>query len=642
MSNYSDDSNLSKEWSNLKDCILGQSHILSVRARNCLNQIVSIEDPHKAFRFMHEVKYNAKILNNCGRKTAVEIEDYLVRILSLLKSRNDPENNEGFKQVKAGLSRGLKGQELKVFKFQILKFLESKDVRSYNAIDKFFASYGNEIPKIHLDKIYKNPTSLKNVGRKSAIAIKEAFKFGFRDLQLPEREEANSTQNLSLFNSTLVNFPVSKELLHFFRNEEVSNIFKFISLLLSESSFFKNEKQKNIFLNSHEFLDVPIVTLDDLGKKVSVTRERVRQIKSKLHHYIFKRLFFIKTHLTEFSNYKFKKGLDIVVVNSDLKRAINNNCETNYSIDFLTLLLAFLNQHSYTEFGSYFKYKRSYRNQSYIKNIISKSGELRNRYLLSKNHFDKDEIEKLIVQTSKTLSNKIHIDKSYLIDDYLELLEIEPSELKNNIYSTILKSEFEVKIQRSSSTYIPLSINLGKISFSRNSKRVNRDYIIEALSFFGKPTHVKKIKQYIKEKYPFIKDSFHVSGTVMLHRDIFISFGRTSTYGLKSWETEGKVKGGTIRKIVEDYLLQYSEPKALNKIESAVLKWRPKSNAYSIISNLKLMNKEKSPFLFYRGHRYKNALIGLKNNKSILQSSEYEEVSLSDFLREFDLNQQNL
>ena len=77
-----------------------------------------------------------------------------------------------------------------------------------------------------------------------------------------------------------------------------------------------------------------------------------------------------------------------------------------------------------------------------------------------------------------------------------------------------------------------------------------------------------------------------------------IFFGRTSTYGLKRWEKENPlIKGGTIRDIVEEYLLKFEEPKHISEIIIYVNKFR-NTNERNIITNL-LLDKS-GRFIVYK------------------------------------------
>src|SRR5690606_32581841 len=79
----------------------------------------------------------------------------------------------------------------------------------------------------------------------------------------------------------------------------------------------------------------------------------------------------------------------------------------------------------------------------------------------------------------------------------------------------------------------------------------------------------------------------------------------------------------TIRDIVEEYLIQFSEPKHISDITEYVLKYRPKSNQYSILQNLKL--DESGLYIFFEGSH-----IGLTTKKYESDFKKITEVQKTD------------
>lgn len=85
----------------------------------------------------------------------------------------------------------------------------------------------------------------------------------------------------------------------------------------------------------------------------------------------------------------------------------------------------------------------------------------------------------------------------------------------------------------------------------------------------------------------------------MLRKNGFVSIGRTSVYGLKKWEKEiDNFKGGTIRKIAEEYLANCDCPQHISKIAENIFIYRPRTNEKSIYYNLKL--DESKIFIFFQ------------------------------------------
>ena len=110
----------------------------------------------------------------------------------------------------------------------------------------------------------------------------------------------------------------------------------------------------------------------------------------------------------------------------------------------------------------------------------------------------------------------------------------------------------------------------------------------------------------------------------MKRKNGFVPIGRKSVFGLKKWESElDNFKGGTIRDIVEEYLMQFAVPKHISEITKHVLKYRPKSNQYSILQNLKL--DESGLYIFFKGSH-----IGLATKKYESDFKKISEVKKTD------------
>jgi hypothetical protein len=119
------------------------------------------------------------------------------------------------------------------------------------------------------------------------------------------------------------------------------------------------------------------------------------------------------------------------------------------------------------------------------------------------------------------------------------------------------------------------------------------DRLEKVLETIGHPASGDKIVEVWSEKYPDLPtDINRVRSIVVRHSDMFISFGRSSTYALRRWEHEREgVKGGTILDIVEDALSQSPVPLHIEELEEVVRKFRPGTNAPSIRQNLVLDRK---------------------------------------------------
>jgi hypothetical protein len=153
-----------------------------------------------------------------------------------------------------------------------------------------------------------------------------------------------------------------------------------------------------------------------------------------------------------------------------------------------------------------------------------------------------------------------------------------------------------------------LGLHGNLIPFTRNTQKTLSDCALQALQKIGHPALLSGIKEKITEEYPEMDINIvSLRNTLTRNKDIFISFGRTSTYGLKQWETENKaIKGGTIRDIVEEFLKKRNEPCHLDSITRYVKKFR-KTTFANIWGNLKLSGDTRFTFP-------KSYYVGLKDH----------------------------
>ncbi|MBP9153262.1 MAG: hypothetical protein KBF73_13330, partial [Flavobacteriales bacterium] len=147
-----------------------------------------------------------------------------------------------------------------------------------------------------------------------------------------------------------------------------------------------------------------------------------------------------------------------------------------------------------------------------------------------------------------------------------------------------------------------------EILFKRNTFKQAYEYAYEALQSLGEPSTPEEVFDKVSELNPLYESSPFTIRSSMRRRYGFMPIGRTGSFCLKEWEdSRSSFKGGTIREIVRDFLMEAIEPQSYLRITEHVVLYRPESNQKSIIYNLKLDNSD--TFKFFKGEGY----IGLKN-----------------------------
>ncbi|RYY90896.1 MAG: hypothetical protein EOO15_00820 [Chitinophagaceae bacterium] len=119
--------------------------------------------------------------------------------------------------------------------------------------------------------------------------------------------------------------------------------------------------------------------------------------------------------------------------------------------------------------------------------------------------------------------------------------------------------------------------------FPATLPRPQRDYIEHALRDAGRPQHIDELKKALEGAgHSFSRES--VRSVLLRYKDVFV-LASASTYGLKEWELEGRLLGGTIKQIMERYLLRFEEPRHISELWAFLNQYRPVSQT-SLFGNL--------------------------------------------------------
>jgi hypothetical protein len=204
------------------------------------------------------------------------------------------------------------------------------------------------------------------------------------------------------------------------------------------------------------------------------------------------------------------------------------------------------------------------------------------------------------MDVKRRLSERIEEDYSFHFETYLTSFQYDRGLID---YSVIIQIAEHIIFNEFTIT-IDLDDNL---TFKKNTIKQVFEYSQEALKALGEPSKVEVIYRKVKELYPDYETDENSIRASMNRKNGFVPFGRTSVYGLKEWEKERNIKGGTIRDITEEYLLKQIEPKHINEITEYVNKYRTTS-AKSIHANLHM--EANSRFNFYS-----DSYIGLKSKR---------------------------
>ncbi len=489
-------------------------------------------------------------------------------------------------------------------------------IRAFNCIDNFsnsdFSLSGLEEIIIKRDYNFNN---LRNVG----IQTENELRFCFKDIReqidliLSFNDENDFV--IELFKSYLqrifnIRPTIIIEILVNYNLDNGLPLFKTLDVLIKREIIFKN-KDKEIFVNGFRFWqENKTKTLEEIAGLCNISNERTRQIRNKILDRFRDRFSFIKGfELETLNKYGIDFTSDFIVVSNETVTEINEKEENTFNHLFINLIFSIL-------------YSNTLRIVGNIESIVFNTARGRvtqnkwnSTYLVNEELYYLFNFEAFVDDVDRRLNERIELDYSFHFETYLlNFLKVAHSNELVRIITVsehILFNEFGISVDIQDN-----------IVFKRNTVKQVYDYAYEALEALGEPSKVSDICKKVIEIYPDYNTDESSIRAAMQRKRGFISFGRTSTYGLKEWEEEKDIRGGTIRDITEEFLISLNEPKHVNEITEYVNRYR-ETTAKNIYVNLKM--EENNRFVFFSG-----LIIGLKSknykNQSLIETENIETV----------------
>jgi hypothetical protein len=487
--------------------------------------------------------------------------------------------------------------------------LSNLNVRAYNAVKVILNSnfsFSNYFLNAIKDKSF-NFRNVRNVGANTILELNQFHSEIFDFFKIISTFNSEKDLNQEILNSFLDNnFSIETEHKKLFNIDEYGDlipIFRVINLLF-ENHYILDKKKYFIFKHSFNYqVDFDEKSLEDISLIVDLSRERVRQIRNNIFEELPKLLSFVLSFdKSQINTYELDFEAPLLFVDENIYDEIIESEEVNFNVLFINKILSVYLLRSHILVGN--ELDTVFNNNRSTHNWLS-------TYLIRKEYTSIFDFDKFIEDVSRRNKEKINEDyifnfKSYLTN-FLIKNEFNLLDKISEICESMILSEFSVILDSDNN-----------IIFKRNTLKPIPEFIVEILEQEQRPLNLNEIFEILNFKYPGLcKSPTALRGSALRESNKrLIYFGRTSTYGLKEWESKyDDIKGGTIRDLAEEYLLQFDEPKHINDITEYVLKYRKDTNAKSIHYNLRA--EDNSRFKFYR-HWY----VGLEskdylNNKHV-------------------------
>lgn len=579
---------------------------LSVRSFNiCIDN--NLKNLHDLIRHYNNYQTFSN-LRNCGIKCNKELITICLKYIDIerYKFSESLKSDNSILEIISNFTRA----QREIINSFIEISVNNLSNRSKNAITSFLN--GNLKIRNISERILNNDSfnlqEIRNVGTKTVTELKSLFdtiiEFIGKISEIKNENELVAFRNRFFIEKTFSITSIPNEIL------ASESIFSLVDFLISKDAIF--DKNENIIFQKafKIYENQPALTLDEIAVELNISRERVRQIRKSIIENLFTNLQFLRNLDDDiYQKYSLDQNQQFIInVDEDLNKLINQINNTNFSVEFNSILI-------YSYIPNKFELLGNIEDVFQHKTFNSRGRHnWDNFYLVSRDLTNLYDFNNFVNDLSKRLNDRIEETYSFHLKSYISnFLKTEDSSITSLVIPVaekIINKEFDLVID--------LNDN---IVFKRNTVKQVPEFAIEALEKLGVPSNIEEIYKLIEKDFPEITKSKEALRGSLQRTPEIIYFGRSSTYGLKKWETEKEgIKGGTIRRIVIKYLELESEPIHISKISNHVLQYRPDSNEKSIYYNLKI--DKSNSFVFF-----KDMYIGLKRKN---YDNVYEQISNND------------
>lgn len=573
---------------------------LSVRSQNvCSDNGFTNIRSIVSYYWVHGTFIN---LRKCGQKSNKELIDLSTKYEIYFLDENpkieilieEPPNP--FIRKITNLSITQKSLLLNILNYRFSKL----SVRSSNALKSFMESnISMQDVRFLLSNSESELRSIRNVGANTISEINDFINSLKELIETVSKYSDEDDIVVELFNSFLIQkFSLDQKILaEISADYDFSQglpVFKTVHVLIENEILFHKKKKQIFKLGFNYYMDLDVLTLDQIAIKLELTRERIRQLRLKLLNGLSDSFSFLsEIEISTMNLYGIDLDCDYIIIKEDIINEINRIENTYFNIQFVLKILSVIIPDLFVLIGD---------EKSVLFNAnVREAYNWQNTYLISKKYTDLFDFEKFIDDVSLRLSERIEEDFNFNFQTYLLAFQKDNCQnlLENisRIAEYILFNEFELCIDTNEN-----------IVFKRNTIKQVYEYSYHALEVLGKPSKVNVIYKKVIELFPDCESDENSIRASMRKDTGFVPIGRTSIYGLKKWEAEiDDFKGGTIRDIVEEYLHSETQPKHIDEITAFVNNYR-NTTSKNIYANLNM--DESKRFMFFRG-----LMIGLSSKK---------------------------
>ncbi len=559
---------------------------LSVRASNVCSaaDLDTVEDVKNYF----EQYGTFKKIRNCGNKTEKELLDLCQAERATLFADYDEQVSEVPEVYPFVTPR-----KEEIFEMYIQSQLQRLPVRAKNGLNGYFkGDFSAKTIYTQLIKPSIDFKKLRNIGAGTVDELNDLKdRLSVRFNELIAMADETELEKLQLISFCHEKYGISEAnlnpVIQIFQTSGRIPFFKLVEVLLDGLVLFKNPIQTDLFIHGFRYLsNRPYLSNIQIALHQPVSDERIRQLKEALPSELFNRLkpLVIQYKPSLFKQYSIKSQADFFFFDEEQTAAFNAAEGVAFTTHFYAQFFGVLLVDTHSMLGG----------ETPIRSGLV---TMRNRlfkfsYLVRKETLVVVRLHDLLDNFYRRISEKI--DETYKLEirNYIQAYFSGTSRTElirvMSLCEQLIETEFDYVVKLD-----------GTISIVRTKRKSMREYVSEVLENHGRLMGIEEIFAELEATYPGIFTAIDtVRSTVQREPETFIWIGRSSTYGLKAWESEVGVKGGTIRDIAEEYLTQFNEPKHIFEITEYIKKYRD-THEKNVYANLRLETTNR--FVFYEG-----------------------------------------
>lgn len=279
-------------------------------------------------------------IRNCGAKTDKELIEICKKYLT-----SNPVNSEAKEQTESFLEtiNSLTPFQKATLNRHFEYLVSNLNVRSYNGLASIQESLN---PKDVFEKIFSerfNFKSIRNIGNKSVEELEklklELIRF-VNVLQTIQKDQLSKEYTKLIVKTTFANLPENfeEQFESVFDESGKIKLFTLLNFLINSSQLFSETQQKIFeitYTNNNEYR-----TLDSVAKDLNMSRERVRQIKSKLEEDVQSYFLFVSNLVADdLVNYNINASDVFLTIDKSFANKINDTEGVNFNITFYSIIL---------------------------------------------------------------------------------------------------------------------------------------------------------------------------------------------------------------------------------------------------------------------------------------------------------------